>query len=105
MPTRKIEGKSLETIDASSILPNLSLADVLESIRDDLELTKVQMSEKLGLSKAHYGNIVNGKEPVSVKRAAEWAKLLNYPEQQFVRYALQDLLDRHELNYRVEIEA
>lgn len=105
MPTRKIEGQHIETVDTKDVLPQLSLADVLEAIRDDLELTKVQMSEKLGLSKGHYGNVVNGKEPVSVKRAAEWAQLLQYPEQQFVRYALQDLLNRHELHYKVDLRA
>lgn len=105
MTIRKIEGRKVETVDSQKVLPKISLADVLESIRDDLGLTKVAMSEKLGLSKGHYGNVVNGKEPVSVKRAAEWARILEYPEQQFVAYALQDLLKRNELEYTVELRA
>ena len=105
MTIRTIEGQDVETVSFQNVLPKISLADVLESIRDDLGLTKVAMGEKLGLSKGHYGNVVNGKEPVSVRRAAEWAKILEYPERQFVAYALQDLLRRNELDYQVDLRA
>lgn len=88
-------------VDPSKVLPDLSLGDAIETIRLDLEISKVEMAEKLGLSKAHYGNIVSGIESVSIKRAAEWAKILKHPEKLFVQYALQDLIKRNNFDYKV----
>ena len=94
-----------DTVDARDVLIPLTLPDMIEAVREDLELTKVDMANKLGVSKAHYGNLVNGRESVSIKRAGEWAKLLGYPEMLFVQYAIQDQLRRNDYSFSVRLEA
>lgn len=91
-------------IDADKVLEPLSLGDALEAIREDLELTKVGMATKLGISKSHYGNVVNGLENISIKRAGEWAKVLGYPEMLFIQYAIQDSLKRNNYSYTVRLD-
>lgn len=81
----------------------LTMGDTLEAIRDDLELNKVQMAERLGISKSQYGNITNGGAPVSVKLAKEFATILKHPEPLFITVALEDLLRRNGLKYAVKI--
>lgn len=92
-------------IKIKKLLGNVSLPDVLESIREDLELSKTDMAKKLKVSKSYYGDFTNGRTvSFSVKKAAQWAKILGYPEQLFVKYALDDLLQRNELSFTVEIK-
>ena len=104
---RKIEGRDVETVGAKKALEMLAgpltLADTLEVIREDLEISKVAMAEKLGVSRSHYNNLVNQQEPVSVKRAKDWAQLLGQSERVFVGLAVQDLLRRNDLNYKVTL--
>lgn len=79
-------------IDPNDVLEPLSLADALETIREDLELTKVDMAKKLGISKSHYRNIIKSLETVSIKRAGDWVKALGYPEMLSIQYAIQESL-------------
>ena len=90
-------------LNAEDILPVLTFADVIETIRLDLELTKVAMAEKLKISKSQYGNFTKGIESVSIKRAGEWANILGYPEKLFIQYAIQDALRRYNYNYTVSL--
>lgn len=88
-----------DTVSADDVFTDpLTLADAIESIRDNLGITKTEMAEKLGISKAHYGNFTKGLESVSIDRAGEWARKLGYPEKMFIKCALQDMLAKSNYN-------
>ncbi|MFW7382158.1 MAG: helix-turn-helix domain-containing protein [Oligoflexus sp.] len=81
----------------------LTLGELLCSIREGEEMTITVFAENLGISRSHLNDIEKGNKSVSPQKAAEYAQILGYSEQQFVRLALQDLLNRYELPYLVEV--
>lgn len=82
----------------------LNIGDLLWSIREGEELSMAAFSEKLGISRSHLNDIEKGRKPVSPQKAAEYARVLGYSEQQFIRLALQDLLVRNDLEeYEVDL--
>ncbi|NRA44050.1 MAG: helix-turn-helix transcriptional regulator [Oligoflexales bacterium] len=91
-------------VRAQEVLPSLSFAELIESIREDLNIEKrVDMARQLGVTKQYYSDFLSGRSHVSVKKAVEWAKILGYPDKLFIKYALDDLLSRNELNYSVQV--
>lgn len=90
-------------VKANEVLGQSSFPDIIEAIREDLEITKVAMAKKLQVTKSYYSDFVAGRTVVSVAKAATWAKYLDYPEKVFVKYALDDLLDRSSLKYKVDL--
>lgn len=88
-----------------SLVGPLTLCKFVESIREGEEWTKKEMAEHLGISATYYSDFIVGKKPVSPQKAAEWAKSLGYDQQQFVRLALVDQLERFELPYDVELRS
>lgn len=91
-------------VRAKDVLPKITFAELLESIREDLEIeTRVDMAEKLGVTKQYYGDFLSGRSSVSVKKALEWAHRLGYPEKLFIKHALDDLLSRNDIKYSVQI--
>jgi transcriptional regulator with XRE-family HTH domain len=99
MRTKKSSAKKF----LESLAGPLTLSSFVESIREGEEWTKKDMAETLGVSSTYYSDFVAGKKPVSPQKAAEWAKLLGYDEHQFVKLALEDLLERFGLDYEVEL--
>ena len=81
----------------------LTIGELLWSIREGEELSMVDFAEKLGISRSQLNDIEKGRKPVSPQRAAEYADILGYSEQQFIRLALQDLLNRNALDYELDI--
>ena len=91
-------------VRAKDALPKFTFAELIESIREDLEIeTRVEMAEKLGVTKQYYGDFLSGRSNLSVKKAAEWAYKLGYPEKLFIKHALDDLLSRNNINYSVQL--
>ena len=100
MSTKNEEGN----VPADKVIRRMTMARMLETIRDDMELTKVQMAEKLGMTKQHYNNIVNESAPVSISRAIKFSRALNDSEKVFIRVAIDDELARvDQPRYRVEL--
>jgi len=83
----------------------LSLGKFLQSIRLGEEMSQVEFSEQLGISKSHLCDIEKGRKLVSPERAAIFAKILKYSPEQFVRLALQDQIERAGLKFKVKIDA
>lgn len=83
----------------------LTLGRLIESIRLGEEETQAVFAARLGISKAHLSDIENLRKAVSTERAARFAKLLGYSPERFVKLALQDLVNRAGLEYRVEVHA
>lgn len=91
--------KSIEKITGTK----LTLGKLIWAIRSGDEVSQVDFAEKLSITKQHLCDIEHGRKSVSPKLAARYATILGYSKEQFIRLALQDLVDRDGLNVQVEI--
>ncbi|MBC7754271.1 MAG: helix-turn-helix transcriptional regulator [Moraxellaceae bacterium] len=82
----------------------LSIASLIESIRLGDDITQSAFAKKLKISKSHLCDIEKGRKFLSVSRAADFAKLLGFSEEQFVRLALQDEISRSGLKFKVKLD-
>ena len=100
--TKKTHGtmKLLHNIAGDS----LSLSRLLYAERKDKGLTQIDFANMLDVPHQHYCQIERGVRDVSSKMAADFAKVLGYSAQYFVRLALQDALDREGLDFIVELK-
>ncbi|MCC7440526.1 MAG: helix-turn-helix domain-containing protein [Bdellovibrionales bacterium] len=83
----------------------LSLGGLLESIREGEEMSLAVFSKKLGISTSHLCDIEKGRKVVSPERAVRFAKALRRSPEQFVRLALQSLVDDAGLKMKVNVDA
>ena len=81
----------------------LTLGKLILSIRQADETSQVDFANKLKITKQHLCDIEHERKSVSPKLAAKYAAILGYSKEQFIRLALQDLVDREGLNVQVEI--
>ncbi|OGT49019.1 MAG: hypothetical protein A3E82_08755 [Gammaproteobacteria bacterium RIFCSPHIGHO2_12_FULL_38_11] len=91
--------KDLEKITGSK----LTLGRLIWAIRQADEISQVDFAKQLFITKQHLCDIERGRKPISPKLAAKYAEILGYSKAQFIRLALQDLVDRDGLNVQVEI--
>lgn len=82
----------------------LTFANMLEATRLSEELTMAKFAKKLRISVSHLNDIEKGRKTVSPERAAKFARTLGYSERQYVRLALQDLLNQSGLKFTVELK-
>jgi DNA-binding XRE family transcriptional regulator len=82
----------------------LTLGKLIWSIRECEEMTQVDFAKELGVSKQYLCDIEHDRKNVSPKTAANYAKILGYSQEQFIRLALQGMVDRDGLKVFVEIE-
>ena len=80
-----------------------SFGDLLYQIRRESGESMSLFASQLGISRSHLNDIEKGNKPVSAKKASEYAKLLSYEEEEFVRLAIQDMLDRNDILFSVEL--
>jgi transcriptional regulator with XRE-family HTH domain len=96
-------------VDALSFLEALdgplTFGRHLRAIRQGEELSLEAFAKKLGVTRMYVSDIEHGRRSVSVPRAAEWAGLLGYSREQFVRLALQAELDEAGLALEVTVTA
>jgi len=83
----------------------LSFGGLLRSIREGKEMTQVEFSECLGISRQYLCDIEKNRRLVSPRTAAAFAQYLGYSPEQFVRLALQGLLDKEGLDLVITIKA
>ena len=81
----------------------LTLGNSILAIRQADGLSQVEFANMLGITKQHLCDIEHERKTVSPKLAAKYAEILGYSQEQFIRLALQDMVDRAELNVQVEI--
>ena len=82
----------------------LTLGSMLQAIRKGEELSQVEFSTLLGVSKQYLCDIEHERRFISPKMAASFATKLGYSKEQFIRICLKDLLRRDGLSYRVELK-
>ncbi|NJL27743.1 MAG: helix-turn-helix domain-containing protein [Thermoanaerobaculia bacterium] len=92
---------TLETITGGP----LTLGALLASIRMGEGLTQAELAAQLEISKSHLCDIEKGRKTVSPRRAARFAQILGYSEAQFVRLALQGLVEEAGLGFTVQVAA
>ncbi len=59
----------------------------------------------LGISRSHLCDIEHGRKSVSLERAVRFAEVLGYSRDQFVRLALQAMVEEAGLPLKVKIQA
>jgi transcriptional regulator with XRE-family HTH domain len=91
--------KSIEKVTGTK----LTLGKLIWAIRQADEITQVTFACKLKITKQHLCDIEHGRKSISPKLAAKYAELLGYSKEQFIRLALQDLVDREGLNVQIEV--
>src|SRR5688572_29168072 len=88
---------ALEKISGTS----LTLGKLIWSIRQADEISQVEFARKLAITKQHLCDIEHDRKSVTPKLAARYAEILGYSQEQFIRLAIQDLLDRDGLSVQV----
>ncbi len=83
----------------------LTLGRLLESIRLGEEETQASFARTLGISRSHLCDIEHGRKSLSLERAVRFAKALGYPRDQFVRLALQAMVEEAGLSLKVKVQA
>ena len=91
--------KKIEKITGSK----LTLGKFIWAIRNSEDEKQVDFSEKLGISKQQLCDIEHDRKTISPKLAALYAQKLGYPKEQFIRLALQNMIDRDGLDFSVEL--
>lgn len=81
----------------------LTLGKLINSIRLGDEISQVEFAHKLGISQQHLCDIEHDRKTVSPKLAAKYATLLGYSVPQFIRLSLQAIVDKDNLDVRVDI--
>jgi len=82
----------------------LSISDLIKTLRECEEKSQVEFAKQLGITRQRLCDIEHGRCRISPKMAAEFARKLGHSESQFVRLALQDILERDHLNYIIELQ-
>lgn len=81
----------------------MSFGQLLRSIRMCDELSQAELARLMNMSRSHICDIENNRRSISIERAAEFAKMLGYSEQQFVAAAIEDQLREAGIPFRVEL--
>lgn len=82
---------------------SLTLGKLIHSIRMCDEVSQIVFANKLGISRQHLCDIEHDRKIVSPKLAAQYATILGQSVSQFIRLALQAILDRDNLDVAVEV--
>jgi DNA-binding XRE family transcriptional regulator len=93
--------KSIEKITGTK----LTLGKLIWAIRQADDVAQVDFATRLNITRQHLCDIERERKCVSPKLAAQYAEILGYPKEQFIRLSLQDLVDRGGLNVQVEVTA
>ena len=81
----------------------LTLGKLMSSIRLGDEVSQVEFARKLGISRQQLCDIEHNRKTISPKLAAKYAALLGYSVPQFIRLALQAIVDKDNLDVVVDI--
>lgn len=83
----------------------LTLGTAIRATREGAGMSQAGFARELGVTRSYLCDLEKNRKTVSPAKAAQFARILGYSEQQYVRLALQDVLRRSGLAYTVEIRA
>lgn len=98
----KMTQKALKDIENITGV-KLTLGKLLWAIRNADDESQVDFAKKLDISKQQLCDIEHDRKIVSPKLAAQYAKILGYSKEEFIRLSLQDMINRDGLNVLVDI--
>ena len=78
---------------------------MIASVRVADEIPQAELARRVGISRANLCDIEKGRRSVTVKRAAQFARILGYSVNQFVAVAVKDQLRKAGLKVQVRLEA
>jgi transcriptional regulator with XRE-family HTH domain len=105
MSTKKISSSKAEKVLESITQKPLTLNSLLLAIRQGEEMTSIEFAKKIGISKQYLCDLEHNRRFVSPKAAEEFANILGYSPQQFVKLCLQDLLVREGMHFLIDVRA
>ncbi len=82
----------------------MTLGDTIKNIRQCDEIKQRDFAKKLRVSQAYLCDLEKNRKEISPRKAAEFAKMLGYPEKFFIHLALEDLLERQGFHYSVDVQ-
>lgn len=105
MSTKKSISKSEKSLTFLKKLTgkDMTLGNLLWSIRECEEMSQVDFAKKLKISRQYLCDIERGRRVVSAKTAADFAIKLGYSSIQFIQLAIQDELNKAGFHLSVEI--
>ncbi len=83
----------------------MTFGRMIASVRVADEIPQAELARRLGISRANLCDIEKGRRSVTVKRAAQFARILGYSVNQFVAVAVEDQLRKAGLKVQVRLEA
>ncbi len=92
--------KQLERISGSP----LTLGKAIRAIRLTEDYKQTEFAKLLHISPSYLCDLENNRKEVSPQKAAEFAELLNQSKKQFIRLALQDMLNRYGFHYSIDVK-
>lgn len=102
--TIKKKSKTMQFLEEIAERP-FTLSGLIESIRLCDEMSQAAFARKLGISPSHLCDIEKGRKVVGPERAARFAKILGRSEEQFVRLALQEMVNEAGLKMKIQVIA
>ena len=78
---------------------------MIQSLRMCDELSQVELSRKIGITRANLCDIEKGRRTVTPAIAAKFAKVMGYSVHQFVSLSLEDQLKKAGLKMKVDLKA
>ena len=81
----------------------LTLGELLLAIRQGEEMSQTELAKQLSISRSHLCDLEKGRKTLSPGRASQFARVLGYSEAQFVRLALQAMVEDAGLQLAVEV--
>ena len=95
--------ENYETKEMERDFGPLTFGNALESHRKCEEISQREFAAMLGISPQSLCDIEKGRKTPSVTRAAKIAGIINEPEKTWIRLALQDMLRKGDLEYKVSL--
>lgn len=83
----------------------MKLYDYFRLLREQSQLSQVDFSQKIGVSKSYLCDLEMDRRTISVKKAIIIARKLNLSSIEFIEIILQDSLYREGLNYEVKLRS
>lgn len=82
----------------------LTLGKAVRSIRLTSGKKPGPFARQLGISQTYLNDLESDHKEVTTQKAVELATALDYPEQEFIRLAIQDNLARHGWEFEVKLK-
>ena|SRR3990167_9625586 len=100
----RLNAKSVPALPfLDKLLGRSTLGKTIAAIRQSDEISQSDFAKKLRVSQSYLCDLEKNRKVISPKKAAEFARILDHSEVLFVTLAIDDMLSRQGLHYRIEL--